>query len=428
MLLASALATLAFFSSSILAQDVIYDEASPEDYDLDPDDVPPHLQTQLEIPGMVKHTAYQHDDGDVFHIFVHKSYAEPDQKGEHKPVFKREYGSRKPVLKRQHLPSGASLHKREDKAKPAEPKKDENKASPAEPNKDKPVDGKDTKIYKVHVVEHSAIVAYQDLPRPANATKPSNQTLAQTSKKECTDLGGTLTCASAPKKEGGEVLQWRCRIAYFGGNPIEDKWVTGDEGKCQRSETEAEKEKKAEEARKKKEEDRKKREEEEKKKKADEEAKKKKAEEEKKKKKLPKFDDGGRCGMSTFKNLTTSNAAYTGGCQAIHNWAAKRLGKWAIGAKVEGDINLIVAGSNSGANCRFVIRNNNEHTNFIGTADVRDLIRDSRLRFQVTYSNKTGVGERMGAEGHMKCDKQYKNGTKFEQKVDWAILKYDGSV
>ncbi|TLD18486.1 hypothetical protein PspLS_10320 [Pyricularia sp. CBS 133598] len=414
MLLAGTLATLALLSSSVLSQDVMYDEASPEEYDLDPDDVPPHLQTQLEIPGMVKHTAYQHDDGDVFHIFVHNSYAEPDQNGEHKPVFKREYGTNKPIRKRQHVPP-TTLHKREDKAKPAEPKKDEI------------ADDKDKKIYKVHVVEHSAIVAYQDLPRPANATKPSNQTIAQTTKKECKDLSGTLTCASAPRKEGGEVLQWRCRIAYFGGNPIEDKWVPGDEGKCQRSDTEAEKEKKAEEARK-KEEDRKKKEEEEKKKKAEEQAKKKKAEEEKKKKKLPKFEDGGRCGMSTFKNLTTTNSAYTGGCQAIHNWAAKRLGKWAIGAKVQGDINLIVAGSNSGANCRFVIRNNNEHTTFIGTADVRDLVRDSRLRFQVTYSNKTGIGERMGAEGHMKCDKQYKNGTKFEQKVDWAILKYDGSV
>ncbi|TLS22384.1 uncharacterized protein PpBr36_10083 [Pyricularia pennisetigena] len=399
MLLASALATLALLSGSVVGKDVIYDEASPENYDLDPDDVPPHLQTRLEIPGMVKHTAYRHDDGDVFHIFVHNSYAEPGPNGEHKPVFKREYA-----------PSAAGLRRREDKAKPAESQKDET------------ADGSDKKIYKVHVVEHSAIVAYQDLPRPANATKPSNQTVAEVSKKECNALGGTLTCASAPKKEGGEVLQWRCRIAYFGGNPIEDKWVPGDEGKCQRSETEAEKEKKAEEARKKKEE------EEKKKKKEEEEDKKKKAEEEKKKKKLPKFDDGGRCGMSTFKNLTTATAAYTGGCQAIHNWAAKRLGKWAIGAKVQGDINLIVAGSNSGANCRFVIRNNNEHTTFVGTADVRDLVRDSRLRFQVTYSNKTGVGERMGAEGHMKCDKQYKNGTKFEQKVDWAILKYDGTV
>ncbi|KAI6496209.1 hypothetical protein MCOR18_000705 [Pyricularia oryzae] len=72
------------------------------------------------------------------------------------------------------------------------------------------------------------------------STLSSNQTLAQTTRTECKGLGGTLTCASAPKKGGGEVLQRRCRIAYFGGNPIEGKWVPGDEGKCQGSDTEAE--------------------------------------------------------------------------------------------------------------------------------------------------------------------------------------------
>ncbi|KAI6474351.1 hypothetical protein MCOR17_002156 [Pyricularia oryzae] len=169
-----------------------------------------------------------------------------------------------------------------------------------------------------------------------------NQTLAQTTRTECRDLGGTLTCASAPEEGGGEVLQWRCRIAYFGGNPVEDS--------------------------------------------------------------------GGGCGMSTLKILTTANAA---GPSAPRSRATS-TSSW--------------LGATAASTAASWSANNDEHTAFIGTSDVRDRVRDSRLWFQVTYSSKTAVGERMGAEGHMKSDEQYKNGTKFEQKADWAMFKHDSSL
>ncbi|KAI6261414.1 hypothetical protein MCOR28_004596 [Pyricularia oryzae] len=131
--------------------------------------------------------------------------------------------------------------------------------------------------------------------------------------------------------------------------------------------------------------------------------------------------------MSTFKILTTANAAYTG---AARPFTTGRTRSWASGPSAPrsratsasswlGETAVPTAASWSA--------NNDEHTAFIGTADVRSLVRDSRLWFQVTYSSKTAVGERMGAEGPMKSDKQY-SGTKFEQNADWAMFKHDSSL
>ncbi|KAH8841640.1 hypothetical protein MCOR27_010993 [Pyricularia oryzae] len=73
--------------------------------------------------------------------------------------------------------------------------------------------------------------------KAANApgVNPKNQTVAATAemtKKECQDIKGAMTCT---KK--GDALTWRCRIAYFGGKPIEEKWIKGDEGKCTEADT-----------------------------------------------------------------------------------------------------------------------------------------------------------------------------------------------
>lgn len=89
-----------------------------------------------------------------------------------------------------------------------------------------------------------------------------------------------------------------------------------------------------------------------------------------------------------------------------------------------------MAGSNSGANCRFAIRNSSGHRTYIANVDVHEIITDVHRRFTVRYgsgADKTS-GHRVAAEGNMKCDKQYKNGTKFEQNVNWAVLKFDGQV
>lgn len=166
----------------------------------------------------------------------------------------------------------------------------------------------------------------------------------------------------------------------------------------------------------------------EKKPKTDEERK---ASREKAKEKAKAKFERGSCGASSFTNKTTIAAPFTGGCLAIRNWAKKNPGKWVFSpAKVQGEINLIVAGSNSGANCRFVIRNSSGHKTYIANVDVQELITDSHRRFAVRYGNSADKtrGHRVSAEGNMKCDKQYKNGTKFEQNVNWAILKFDGQV
>ncbi|KLU83004.1 hypothetical protein MAPG_02071 [Magnaporthiopsis poae ATCC 64411] len=152
---------------------------------------------------------------------------------------------------------------------------------------------------------------------------------------------------------------------------------------------------------------------------------------EKAKEKAKQKFERGSCGASTFTNKTTIAAPFTGGCLAIRNWARRNPGKWVFSpAKVQGEINLIVAGSNSGANCRFAIRNSSGHRTFIANVDVHELITDAHRRFTVRYGsgNDKTRGHRVAAEGNMKCDKQYKNGTKFEQNVNWAILKFDGQV
>ncbi|EHA46730.1 hypothetical protein MGG_09616 [Pyricularia oryzae 70-15] len=131
--------------------------------------------------------------------------------------------------------------------------------------------------------------------------------------------------------------------------------------------------------------------------------------------------------MSTFKILTTANAAYTG---AARPFTTGRTRGWASGPSAPRSRTTPTSswlGETAAPTAASWSANNDEHTAFIGTADVRSLVRDSRLWFQVTYSSKTAVEERVGAEGPMKSVEQY-SGTKFEQKADWAMFEYDSSL
>lgn len=106
-----------------------------------------------------------------------------------------------------------------------------------------------------------------------------------------------------------------------------------------------------------------------------------------------------RCGHSSFVDKTTSSSPYTGGCNTIRDWHASNNGYYDLpGIGSSQGMVLMIAGSNSGANCRFGIR----HTAWkarIGNTDVADIIRDANNKFAKFYSN----AQRLGAEGTMGC-------------------------
>lgn len=112
------------------------------------------------------------------------------------------------------------------------------------------------------------------------------------------------------------------------------------------------------------------------------------------------------CSSGTHRGDTGPNAPYTGGAHAIISWGNSCRGKWIFwGGPVDHGVryrNLIVAGTNSGANMRFTIGQRSIEGNLfaeIGCKDVRDMTRVSLERYQQDRN-----GWRLRALGSFGCE------------------------
>lgn len=110
-----------------------------------------------------------------------------------------------------------------------------------------------------------------------------------------------------------------------------------------------------------------------------------------------------RCGHSSFIDRTSNTSPYTGGCHKIREWHAANNGYWDIaginvGSGGDDHKVLMIAGSNSGANCRFAIKHSAWKAR-IGNTDVSDVMRDAHNRFARFFNN----AQRLGATGTMGC-------------------------
>lgn len=102
----------------------------------------------------------------------------------------------------------------------------------------------------------------------------------------------------------------------------------------------------------------------------------------------PNSSDRSFCKWETYVGDTGPNAPFTGGANAIVNWANGRNGYWTFihpeGPKPHR--NLVVAGSDRGFNMRFTVQQRASVKRgdiaFIGVGDVGHVTRTARNRFQ----------------------------------------------
>lgn len=82
--------------------------------------------------------------------------------------------------------------------------------------------------------------------------------------------------------------------------------------------------------------------------------------------------DRDQCNNHARNHHRTASSPYSGGVQAIERWAGAREGYFTITAQLEKWDNLVVGGSNSGANALYRAQRADGNNIRIGTEDIRD--------------------------------------------------------
>ncbi len=142
------------------------------------------------------------------------------------------------------------------------------------------------------------------------------------------------------------------------------------------------------------------------------------------------FRSGGpdQCGHSSMSGRTGSLSPFTGGILAMARWghAYNQHARFSLGD--DGWRNIVVAGSNSGANARFSCRRVRDaaaigfgQTHWsVGSRDIADLARDTEARYKQQIN-----GWRASANGRMPCNDMTRDIDLFYRGsiVDWEILR-----
>ncbi|KAI3576164.1 hypothetical protein IWW34DRAFT_880080 [Fusarium oxysporum f. sp. albedinis] len=111
-------------------------------------------------------------------------------------------------------------------------------------------------------------------------------------------------------------------------------------------------------------------------------------------------EDSNTCSWSDWVKRTDKHSAFAGGADAIIQWTRKNRGGWKLGpddAYYSSDI--LVGGSNTGANMRFSVRKSQGRTVILGTKDVGGVTRDAFHKFR----RKINGVWRMAGKGKMRC-------------------------
>lgn len=120
----------------------------------------------------------------------------------------------------------------------------------------------------------------------------------------------------------------------------------------------------------------------------------------------------------------------TGGPNEMIQWAKSRKGVWSFTVLPASDLrryhNLVVAGSNGGANARLEAkRTHGDLYGWIGTYDVAEVVRGAVNRFQKKINGKWMVG----ASGKMDCTALPPQGLfDARQRMSWQLKRYDSHV
>ena len=139
-----------------------------------------------------------------------------------------------------------------------------------------------------------------------------------------------------------------------------------------------------------------------------------------------------QCAGSDYSGLTSKVSAFTGGVWEMYRWANTRRAGFEVPAYCcPGDgwttfENLVIAGSNAGANARFGVKHyfadDRRYPLLVGTEDIRDVTRETLARFQANYDGKW----RVASSGRMACTNPI--GWSPSTWTQWTIGRVDERV
>lgn len=127
------------------------------------------------------------------------------------------------------------------------------------------------------------------------------------------------------------------------------------------------------------------------------------------------------CAKSDFKKETNNRSPFANGANALINWTSKNKGGWRIGATDSYySTDILIGGTNMGANMRFSVRKEPGRIVILGTKDVGDAVGGAYDKFKKEIQ---GVA-RMAGKGKMKCW----DGNNKKNMLHWEIDRSDRDI
>ncbi|KAF5594963.1 hypothetical protein FPCIR_4587 [Fusarium pseudocircinatum] len=135
-----------------------------------------------------------------------------------------------------------------------------------------------------------------------------------------------------------------------------------------------------------------------------------------------KFDDVQHtCGSSDYKKRTDKHSPFADGADAFVEWTFKNKGGWRIAPEdAYYSTDILIGGSNTGANMRFSVRKDPGRVVILGTKDIRYVTAAGSRKWRKKI---TGVW-RMAGKGKMKCW----DGIEGTNMLRWEIDRSDRDI
>ncbi|KAF5637943.1 hypothetical protein F52700_4646 [Fusarium sp. NRRL 52700] len=128
------------------------------------------------------------------------------------------------------------------------------------------------------------------------------------------------------------------------------------------------------------------------------------------------------CEKSSFEKKTYNKSPFADGANAIIEWTNKNKGGWRIGVQdAYYSTDILIGGSNTGANMRFSVRKEPGRVVILGTKDVGDAVGGAFDKFKKTIKGVV----RMSGKGKMKC---WNGASNTKEMLYWEIDRSDRDI
>ncbi|KAF4495119.1 hypothetical protein FAGAP_8733, partial [Fusarium agapanthi] len=127
------------------------------------------------------------------------------------------------------------------------------------------------------------------------------------------------------------------------------------------------------------------------------------------------------CAKSSWKKKTNNRSPFADGADALIEWTYKNKGGWRLGVQDSYySTDILIGGTNTGANMRFSVRKEPGRIVILGTKDVGDAVGGAYHKFKKRIK---GVW-RMAGKGKMKCW----DGSDLKNMLHWEIDRSDRDI